>query len=116
MKLEFEHPIPHEIAEAIAGRFALLSEPMRIKLLDLLREREEASVQELAEALRANHANVSKHLNLLYAARIVGRRKEATRVLYRITDQTVFELCELVCGGLRHQLAELNLILAAPPA
>jgi hypothetical protein len=32
-------------------------------------------------------------------------------VRYAIADETVFELCELVCGGMRRQLAELDLIL-----
>jgi len=97
------------MVDLIAERFAVLAEPLRIKILDLLREREEASVQEVADALGATHANVSRHLNLLYRAAIVGRRKDGVHVRYRIADPGVFRLCEDVCGGIaqRHrQLAD----------
>ena len=51
---------------------------------------------------------MSKHLNVLHQGGVVGRTKEGTRVRYAIADDTVFELCELVCGGLRRQLTELD--------
>jgi DNA-binding transcriptional ArsR family regulator len=103
--------LPADFAELIARRFAALAEPTRIRLLDLLTHRGELSVSELAEELGASHANVSKHLNMLYAERIVGRRKLGTRVLYRVVDPRVLELCEVVCGSLRAQLDELGLLL-----
>lgn len=107
------HPLSAEAAELVARRFAVLAEPMRLRLLDSLREAGELSVQELAEALGATHGNVSRHLNLLYAEGIVGRRKEKTRVLYRIADQTVFDLCEQVCGGIERQLEARGAAFAA---
>lgn len=107
------HPLSAEAAELIARRFAVLAEPMRIRLLNSLREAGEMSVQELAEALEATHGNVSRHLNLLYAEGIVGRRKDKTRVLYRIADQTVFDLCEQVCGGIERQLEARGAAFAA---
>ena len=85
---------------------------MRIKLLDRLRE-SPATVNELTGALGASQQNVSKHLNVLHQASLVSRSKEGTSVRYAIADETVFALCELVCGGLRAQLAELDGILAA---
>ena len=65
-----------ELAALIARRFAVLGEPTRVRLLDQIHERGEASVGELAEAVGSTHANVSKHLNLLLAERMVGRRRE----------------------------------------
>ena len=38
----------------------------------------------------------------------MSRAKEGTSVRYAIADDTVFALCEQVCGGLRDQLAELD--------
>lgn len=98
--------------ELIAARFRVIGEPMRIKLLDRLRE-SPATVNELTGALGASQQNVSKHLNVLHQAGLVSRAKEGTAVRYAIEDETVFALCELVCGGLRAQLAELDGILAA---
>jgi DNA-binding transcriptional ArsR family regulator len=100
-------PVPDELVELIARRFRVLSEPLRIKLLDRLREGE-ASVNELAAALGASQQNVSKHLTLLAEAGIVGRRKQGTHVYYRIVDEGVLELCEQVCGSLEQQLRALN--------
>ena len=107
------HHLPHEFVELVARRFATLSEPMRIRVLDALHQRGEASVGELAEAIGTRHGNASKHLNVLYTEGVVGRRKEGTRLVYRITDATVIELCDIVCGGIRERLRELGELLDA---
>jgi DNA-binding transcriptional ArsR family regulator len=104
------HPLPDALAELIAKRFRVIGEPMRIRLLDCLRAGE-ASVQELTEATGASQQNVSKHLGVLQGAGILARRRDGNRVLYSIADQSVFELCEQVCGGVRQQLDELALLL-----
>lgn len=104
------HPVPAELAELIAQRLRVIGDPVRIRLLDHLREGE-ASVASLTESLGATQQNVSKHLQMLHQAGIVGRRKDGTSVLYRIVDASVFELCELVCGGLQKQLADLNALV-----
>lgn len=103
-------PLPDALVDLIAARFRVLSEPMRIKLLDRLRDGD-ASVQELQEALGASQQNVSKHLSVLLNAGLVSRRKQGTSSLYAITDHAVFDLCEQVCGGLRKQVTELDAIL-----
>lgn len=104
-------PLTDPVVELIAERFAVLAEPMRIKVLDHLRDREEASVLEIAESLAATHANVSRHLNVLLRAGIVGRRKAGNRAMYSIADPAVFRLCEEVCGGLAERHRELGVFL-----
>jgi DNA-binding transcriptional ArsR family regulator len=101
------HPIDDELVELIAERFRVLAEPMRIKLLDRLRDGE-ATVTELVEATGASQQNVSKHLRVLLQAGFVGRRQEGNFAQYRIVDDTVFQICEQVCGGLREQAAQLE--------
>jgi len=101
------HPLPDELAELIARRFRVLGEPMRIRLLDRLRD-SEATGGELSEALGASQQNVSKHLAVLAEVGIVGRRKQGNHVYYRIVDEGVFALCEAVCGSLQEQLRALN--------
>jgi DNA-binding transcriptional ArsR family regulator len=105
------HPLPDELVELIARRFRVIGEPMRIRLLDRLREGE-ASVNELTEALGASQQNVSKHLAVLAEVGILGRRKAGTHVYYRIVDESVFALCEEVCGSVQQQLRALNELLA----
>jgi DNA-binding transcriptional ArsR family regulator len=109
------HPLPEPLVDLLAQRFRVLSEPMRIKLLDSLREGG-ASVGELQAALGASQQNLSKHLGILHAAGMVSRTKQGNHTLYAISDPSVFELCDQVCGGLRRQVAELDAILQAPPA
>jgi DNA-binding transcriptional ArsR family regulator len=105
------HPLPEPLVDLIAARFRVLGEPMRIKLLDRLREGD-ATVLELQQALGASQQNVSKHLGVLLNAGLVARTKRGTSSVYSIADHGVFELCEHVCGGLRRQVAELEAILA----
>jgi DNA-binding transcriptional ArsR family regulator len=110
--VEIPHPLPDPLVDLIAARFRVIGEPMRIKLLDALREGP-ATVGELTVALDASQQNVSKHLNVLHQAGIVSRAKEGTSVRYAIADKSVFGLCEQVCGGLREQVEETSKILAA---
>ena len=98
--------------EVIAERFRVLGEPMRIRLLDCLRE-SDATVSELQEALVASQQNVSKHLGILHAAGMVSRTKHGNTVRYAISDPGVFELCDQVCGGVRRQIAGLDALLRA---
>src|ERR1700674_2317489 len=106
------HPLPEPLVELIAERFRVLAEPMRIRLLDALREGP-ATVQELQLATGASQQNVSKHLGLLLRNGLVSRSKEGNFSRYEIADEAVFELCEQVCGGLRRQLDELDALLPA---
>jgi DNA-binding transcriptional ArsR family regulator len=106
------HPLPEPLVQLIARRFRVLAEPTRIKLLDLLRERD-ATVTELHQALGSSQQNVSKHLGVLLQAGIVRRTKQGTSARYAIADDGVFDLCEHVCGGLRRQLSELDELLPA---
>src|SRR5215469_3078637 len=97
--------MPPAALELVAARFRMLAEPMRLRLLNELRERE-LTVTGLVEATGAGQANVSKHLSLLADAGMVGRRKEGLNVFYFIADRSLFELCDLVCGRLQKELAE----------
>lgn len=107
-------PLPTELTdplvEIVAERFRVLGEPMRIRLLNELRERP-MTVGELRKATGASQQNVSKHLGILHQAGMVGRAKEGTQTRYSISDESVFELCEIVCGGVKRQRDALDTIL-----
>lgn len=98
------------LVEIVAERFRVLGEPMRIRLLNALRE-QPMTVSELREATGASQQNVSKHLGILHQAGMVGRAKEGTTTRYSITDESVFELCDIVCGGVKRQRDVLDAIL-----
>ncbi len=110
MAAELAHPLPDPLVELIAQRFRVLAEPMRIKLLDRLRDGE-ATVGDLVEATTSSQQNVSKHLRVLLGAGLVARRQDGNFARYSIADETVFAICEQVCGGLRIRLAELEAVI-----
>lgn len=93
-----------EALELIARRFAVLAEPMRLKLIHALFSGEK-NVTALVEETAGTQANVSRHLQTLIQAHILTRRKEGAQVYYAIGDPSIFKLCELVCGSLEKQLS-----------
>lgn len=110
MVITLPHPLPEPLADLIARRFRAIGEPMRIRLLDRLRDGE-ATVQELTSALGASQQNVSRHLQVLLEAGLVGRRKDGNRAYYTVADEGVFALCEHVCGSVRRRLDELSALV-----
>jgi len=105
------HPLPDALVELVAKRFRVLAEPMRIRLLDELRSGP-ATVGQLQERVGASQQNVSKHLGVLLNEGIVSRTKQGTSALYEIAEPDVYQLCDLVCGGVRRQVAELAAALS----
>jgi ArsR family transcriptional regulator len=97
------NPLTDEALEMVARRFAVLAEPMRLRLIQALFDGEK-NVTELVEATGGTQANVSRHLQTLLAGHILGRRKEGLQVFYKIADPTIPKLCELVCGSLEKSL------------
>lgn len=89
--------------EIVARRFAVLAEPMRLRLIQALFNGEK-NVTELVESTGGTQANVSRHLQTLIAAQILDRRKEGLQVFYWISDPNIPKLCQLVCGGLEKSL------------
>ncbi|HXV04860.1 MAG TPA: metalloregulator ArsR/SmtB family transcription factor [Solirubrobacterales bacterium] len=111
MALKMKSPLDNAAAELISRRFRALGDPTRLRILDQLRTRGEASVGELTEALGGSQQNVSKHLAALHAEGFVSRRKRGTSSLYRISDPGVLDLCDKVCAGIESQLAALGAML-----
>lgn len=103
-------PLPDALVERVAERFRVLGEPMRIRLVERLRDGE-ASVSDLREATGASQQNVSQHLGVLLRSGIVRRRKQGNFSMYSIADPVVFSLCDDVCDGVRRELDELDSLL-----
>ena len=105
-------PLGDEALQLVCRRFAVLAEPMRLRLIQALFAGER-NVTELVAATGGTQANVSRHLQTLTAAHILTRRKEGLQVFYRISDPTIPKLCELVCGSLEKSLSRQAGHLAA---
>ena len=99
-------------AEAIglvAARFKVLSEPLRLQILQYL-ENGESSVTNVTKAVNSTQPNVSKHLKILQDEGFVAKRQEGNIVFYKIADESIFELCDVVCGSLKERFSEKSAI------
>jgi len=92
-----------EALSQVAAYFQALSEPTRLQILNLLRTGER-NVAELAQACGYTSANISRHLSLLMQHGLVSRESRGTSGYYRIADDSVYALCDLVCGSIARQL------------
>ncbi|WP_240610780.1 ArsR/SmtB family transcription factor [Ammonifex thiophilus] len=92
--------------ELAAELLRALSHPLRLKILDFLRAGERC-VCEIIPAVGAEQSVVSKHLSVLRQAGILEARKDGLRVLYRIRDPAVLELCDLAREIVARRLGEL---------
>ena len=94
-----------EAIDLISRRFAVLSEPMRLRLVHALFAGEK-NVNALVSEIGGTQANISRHLQTLTQAHVLARRKEGLQVFYSIADPSIFKLCELVCGSLEKQFTK----------
>lgn len=88
--------------EQVASYFQALSEPTRLRILNFLRDGER-SAGELAQLCGYTGANISRHMAMLTARGLVARESRGTSVFYRIADDSVYALCDLVCGNIARQ-------------
>jgi DNA-binding transcriptional ArsR family regulator len=79
-----------------AETFRVMSAPMRLKIINSLCS-EEKNVGQLLEEINATQPNMSQHLNTLFNAKILGRRREGVQIYYRIINERVVTLCRAVC-------------------
>lgn len=82
--------------EQIAQRFKALSEANRLKIIACLQSGEK-SVNELVEETSLSQPNVSRHLSILVNSGLIGRRKDGNSVIYSIVDESLSEICRIVC-------------------
>ena len=95
--------LSEEALQQVAAYFQALSEPTRLQILNLLRQGER-NVGELAQLCGYTSANVSRHLAFLTREGLVARESRGTSAYYRIADQSVYALCDLVCGNIARRI------------
>lgn len=98
-----EKNLSNEALELIANRFKIMSEPLRLQILQRLQSGER-SVTALTELCRTSQPNVSKHLKILQAGGLVRRQAKGNTAYYSIADESIFTLCEVVCNSLEERL------------
>jgi len=81
--------------ELAAELFSVLAAPMRLRIIRSVC-RAEKNVSDLLNDVKTTQPNISQHLNILYKAGILGKRRSGTQIFYRIIDQRVTRLCRAV--------------------
>jgi DNA-binding transcriptional ArsR family regulator len=79
-----------------AELFGLLSTPIRLKIISSLCHGEK-NVSQLLNDIDTTQPNMSQHLSTLYRAGVLGKRRDATQIYYRIESERAAMLCRAVC-------------------
>ncbi|MDP2678134.1 MAG: metalloregulator ArsR/SmtB family transcription factor [Rhodoferax sp.] len=82
--------------ESAARLFRVLSSPMRLKILHCLCNGEE-NVGQLIGVIQTSQPNMSQHLNALFQAGILGKRRVGTQILYHVMDVRIVAISEVIC-------------------
>ena len=94
-----------ELLSRIADRLKALADPTRLAILHALETRER-NVTDLLGELGGSQANLSKHLARMRMAGLLAARRDGTSVYYRIADDQIYALCDLVCGNIARQFEQ----------
>jgi rhodanese-related sulfurtransferase len=102
---------PREVKDALYEQFArvgkVTAHPKRLELLDLLLQGERG-VEDLAAAAHLSMTSASAQLQVLRQARLVATRRDGKRVLYRIADDTVYQLVQALTAVAQSRLSEVG--------
>ncbi len=91
------------VYQTAADLFAVMSAPLRLKILSALCQ-EEKNVGRLLEEIATSQPNLSQHLSALHRAGIVARRREGNQVWYSVCNPKAVSLCRAVCTQIAIEL------------
>lgn len=91
------------VFERAAELFGLLSTPIRLRIISELCNCEK-NVGQLLECIDVAQPNMSQHLNMLYRAGVVAKRRNGAQVFYRIADESAALVCRAVCTQVAGEL------------
>ncbi len=79
-----------------------MAHPLRLKILCILGQTREVSVQDIVDQVGTSQSNISQHLSILRDKNILTTRKDANKVYYRIGDPKILNLI----GSLREAFCD----------
>ena len=99
--------MPERLPNVKAEFFKALASPLRIRILDSLRDRPKA-VSEISAALSVSPTNISQQLAILRAKKFVNATKTGSNVYYEIREPRIFALLDVAREILSQQLSEVR--------
>jgi len=93
--------VPEELGtdvvfEKAAELFRVMSAPMRLRIISALCS-DEKNVGELLSEIDTTQPNMSQHLNTLYKAGVLRKRRDGVQIYYAIANEDVAAICRTVC-------------------
>jgi ArsR family transcriptional regulator len=102
--------IQPQLLPKVVERLRALADESRIRLLLRLKQGE-CNVNTLVEAVGVGQASVSKHLAVLKQVGLVDVRRAGNQMIYRVRDESVFDMCNLICDGVVRHLRQEQALL-----
>ena len=93
------------VFDAVANYFSVLSEPTRLKIMHAVCDTEK-TVSQIVAATGGTQTNISRHLGLMYRQDVLAKRRDGNQIYYRVTDETMMELCRSVCNRIATTIDE----------
>jgi len=87
---------PDHVFDKAAELFRVMSAPMRLKIISCLCEGEQ-NVSYLLGKITTTQPNMSQHLNTLYKAGVLAKRRDGVQIHYSIANEQIVSLCKAVC-------------------
>lgn len=84
------------VFDSVAELFAVLSTPIRLRIISAV-YRGEKNVSELLAEIDTTQPNMSQHLSTLYRSGVLAKRRDGTQMYYRLQSERVATLCRAVC-------------------
>ncbi len=91
------------VFDSVAELFAVLSTPIRLKIISAVCQNEK-SVSELLAQIDTTQPNMSQHLGTLYRCGVLAKRRDGTQVYYRLQSERVATLCRAVWSQMAIEL------------
>jgi DNA-binding transcriptional ArsR family regulator len=101
-----------QVFDSVAELFAVLSTPIRLKIISAVCNGEK-NVSELLAEIDTTQPNMSQHLSMLYRSGVLAKRREGTQMYYRLQSEKVAALCRAVCTQVAIELEDDSKV---PPA
>jgi ArsR family transcriptional regulator len=100
-----------EISQFKAAFFKALAHPLRIRILDALRQGE-VGVNDLSARLNVEQSNLSQQLAILRGRNVVVGRKDGNSVFYSVADPQIFKLLDVARNIFNNHLVDVKDLLS----
>ena len=100
-----------EIYNLHAEMCKVFSNPIRLEILNLLRDKE-MSVTELVNKSKLSQANISQHLSIMKSKGIVVSKRDGKMIYYRLSNPKIIKAFDIIKEVLTERLEKNREVLA----